>query len=337
MLFDKAIIFTDIHWGEHNNSKQHNEDCLAFMQWMIAQAKKENIDTCIFCGDWAHNRNNVNVMTLNYMTAGLSLLNSNFKQTYFLIGNHDLYYKESRNCHSSPYGKEFNNIKFIENPTVIKDCLFAPWLIGDEWKELKKTPTKYAFTHLELPSYMMNQKISMPDIGGLKTEDLSSYGLVFSGHFHIRQRKNNVIYIGNPFGHNFNDANDFSRGCCVLEWDKEPIFIDYIDGPKYITTTMSVIADQAVAEKILLPNSTVKLHIDVNLTYEEISSIRDILIMEYNLRDVRVYVDMVQSIQNTTDAAAIQSLDQIVVQQISSIVSDKFDKNVLLEIYNDLD
>ena len=34
-LFKKAACFTDIHWGLKNNAKQHNEDCLDFIDWFI--------------------------------------------------------------------------------------------------------------------------------------------------------------------------------------------------------------------------------------------------------------------------------------------------------------
>ena len=30
MLFDKSIVFTDIHFGLKNNSVDHNENCLNF-------------------------------------------------------------------------------------------------------------------------------------------------------------------------------------------------------------------------------------------------------------------------------------------------------------------
>ena len=35
MLFDKAVIFTDIHLGNKNNSRLHNQDCEDFIIWMI--------------------------------------------------------------------------------------------------------------------------------------------------------------------------------------------------------------------------------------------------------------------------------------------------------------
>jgi DNA repair exonuclease SbcCD nuclease subunit len=55
-LFKKAACFTDIHWGLKNNAKQHNEDCLDFVDWFIADAKERDCETCIFLGDWHHNR-----------------------------------------------------------------------------------------------------------------------------------------------------------------------------------------------------------------------------------------------------------------------------------------
>ncbi|WPK20134.1 hypothetical protein [Salmonella phage SD-1_S14] len=81
-LFDKAITFTDIHLGLKNNSKQHNEDCLNFIKFMIDVAKKNNIKVCVFMGDYFHNRSNINIQTLNYGLQILQLLNDNFEKVY---------------------------------------------------------------------------------------------------------------------------------------------------------------------------------------------------------------------------------------------------------------
>ena len=39
-LFKKAAFFTDIHYGLKSNSLQHNQDCVNFVDWFIAKAKK---------------------------------------------------------------------------------------------------------------------------------------------------------------------------------------------------------------------------------------------------------------------------------------------------------
>ena len=61
---------------------------------MIEKAKDQNIKTCIFGGDWHHQRASVNVSTLNYTLKGLQKLNDNFDNVYMIPGNHDEYYKD---------------------------------------------------------------------------------------------------------------------------------------------------------------------------------------------------------------------------------------------------
>ena len=40
-LFEKAAVYTDIHFGLRHNSKEHNEDCIEFLIWFSEQAKKD--------------------------------------------------------------------------------------------------------------------------------------------------------------------------------------------------------------------------------------------------------------------------------------------------------
>ena len=60
-MFKKAAVFTDIHLGLKGNSKVHNDDCEEFIDWYIEQAKANGCETGIFCGDWHHNRNSLNL------------------------------------------------------------------------------------------------------------------------------------------------------------------------------------------------------------------------------------------------------------------------------------
>ena len=65
-LFEKAAVFTDIHFGKKNNSREHNIDCEDFVEWFIDEAKEWGADTAIFCGDWHDSRRFINVSTMNY-------------------------------------------------------------------------------------------------------------------------------------------------------------------------------------------------------------------------------------------------------------------------------
>jgi DNA repair exonuclease SbcCD nuclease subunit len=118
-LFTKAAVFTDIHLGKSNNSIQHNQDCLDYIKWFIEQGQLEDCDTAIFCGDWHHNRSTTNSLTLQHTLKCLELLNMSFPQTYFIVGNHDLYYKSQRDVSSVAFAQYLPNIKLINEITTV--------------------------------------------------------------------------------------------------------------------------------------------------------------------------------------------------------------------------
>ena len=92
-LFDKAMVFTDLHFGYKGNSHTHNKDCSDFIDWAISEAETQGCDTCIFTGDWHNTRSNINIATLNYSIEALGKLSKAFKRVFFIPGNHDIYYK----------------------------------------------------------------------------------------------------------------------------------------------------------------------------------------------------------------------------------------------------
>ena len=333
-LFNKLAYFTDIHYGNRNNAKQHNEDCDAFVDWFIEQAKEKGCETCIFGGDWHHNRASLNISTLKYSIEGLRKLSAAFDKVYFILGNHDLYYRETREVNSIEFIKEFPNVILVEDTLVDGDVALVSWLVGDEWKKVPKIKSKYMFGHFELPTFKLNALVEMPDHGGLKREMFEHQDYVFTGHFHKRQLKDNIIYTGNAFPHNFGDAWDDDRGWMFLEWGKEPEFFAWPDAPKYKTITLSRLLDDP--EKYLLPKTSARISLDIDITYEEANFIKDTFLDAYNLRDISLVP--IKNSEHTEETGAeihFETIDQIVVQQLSSL-DGSFDKQVLIEIYNNL-
>ena len=49
-FFNRAACFTDIHFGNKNNSRQHNDDCAEFVDWFIEQSR--DCETCIWIGNF---------------------------------------------------------------------------------------------------------------------------------------------------------------------------------------------------------------------------------------------------------------------------------------------
>lgn len=333
-LFQKAAVFTDIHFGNKNNSKAHNEDCLEFIDWFIEEAKNKGCETCIFGGDWHHNRASLNISTMKYSLQGLRKLSNAFEKVYFILGNHDLYYRETREVNSIEFIKEFPNITLVDDVTVEGDVALVSWIVGEEWKTIPRIKSKYMFGHFELPTFKLNAMVEMPDHGGLNGEMFEHQDYVFTGHFHKRQIKKNVIYMGNAFPHNFSDNWDDDRGWMFLEWDKEPEFFAWPDAPKYKTVKLSALLDNT--EKYLLPKSHIKVSLDIDITYEEANYIKDTFVETYSLREITLVP--IKNAEHTEDVGAeihFETIDQIVVSQLKEL-DGSYNTNVLIEIYQNL-
>lgn len=333
-LFNRVMCMTDMHFGLKYNSAQHNQDVIDYFNWFISEAKSRNCDTCICLGDWHHHRSNISILTLDYTMKGLRLLNDNFKHTYILVGNHDLFYKERREVHAMVVGQEFPNITIVDNITVKDDVALVPWIVHDEWKSVKDIKAKYMFGHLELPGFYMNAMVKMPDTGELSSTHLTAQDYVFSGHFHKRQSNGNVHYIGNPFGHNYSDVGDFERGAMYLEWGGKPEYINYVDGPRYNTVTLTKLLENP--DEYLTPKMHLQVTVDTDITYEEAAFLKETFTEKYKVREFKLIQTKSAEDDPDVEITSIQSVDQIVIDQLSAVESKTLDTATLIQIYNDL-
>ena len=334
-MFKKIACFTDIHFGLKSNSSVHNQDCEDFVDWYIAKAKEEGCDTGIFMGDWHHNRNSLNITTMDYSLRALEKLGQAFDNFYFFPGNHDLYYKDKRDIHSVEFGKYIPGITVVHEPTTIGDVTLCPWLVGEEWKSINKKSGKYCFGHFELPKFFMNAMVQMPDHGELQVDAFRGFEMGFSGHFHKRQMNENMCYIGNAFPHNYSDAWDDERGMMIMEWGGQPEYHSWPAQPTFRTITLSRLIDEA--DTIILPKQHLRVTLDIDISFEEASFIKEKFMADYSIRELTLIAEKKQIEINTDmDIQAFESVDQIVSNQLVSIESDTYDKNVLLSIYNSL-
>jgi len=335
-LFKKVACFTDIHFGLKSNSATHLRDCEEFVDWFIANAKEQGCETCIFLGDWSHNRNSLNLFTLDSSLRCLEKLGAAFEQFFWFPGNHDLFYKDKRDIHSSAFGRHVPGVTVVDSIMTRDDVTLVPWLVGDEWRTMKSIKSKYVFGHFELPLFYMNAMVQMPDHGELDASSLKGPDYVFSGHFHKRQNSGNIWYIGNAFPHNFADTGDDDRGMMTLEWGGEPQFINWSDCPKYRTVKLSNLIDNA--DTIMKSKMHIKVNLDIDISYEEANFIKETFIRDYDIREISLIQDktnMDGTIDDNPDAT-FESVDQIVTEQLINIDSEQFDKTTLLEIYNNL-
>ena len=335
-LFKKVAVFTDLHVGLKSNSATHLKDCEEFVDWFIKEAVAEGCETAIFMGDWSHNRNSLNLITLDTSIRCLEKLGAAFEQFFWFPGNHDLFYKDKRDIHSSAFGRHVPGVTVVENVTTIDDVTLVPWLVGDEWKTISAVKSKYMFGHFELPLFYMNAMVQMPDHGELQSTHFKHQEYVFSGHFHKRQSRGNIHYIGNAFPHNFSDNWDDARGMMVLEWGNTPKYIDWPDCPKYRVVKLSDLIDQK--DSIMKSKMHFKVNLDIGISYEEANYIKETFTSEYDIREISLIQDKTNldgTIDDNPDQT-FESVDHIVSEQLINIESEQFDKNILLNIYHNL-
>lgn len=342
MLFEKAIVFTDLHIGLKNNSIEHNENCFKFIEWIVEKGKELDIKTACFLGDWFDSRQSINVSSLHYSLKAMQILNDNFDEVYFIVGNHDMYYKHNRDVYSVEIGKLYPNFKVIDKPFIKDEVAFYPWLVEDEWKKVKSKKVKYVFGHFELPTFLLNAMIEMPDHGELSKDHFKNSTYVFSGHFHKRQNKDNVHYIGNCFPHNFADVNDDDRGCMIFGWDKEPEYINWKGCPKYRKFKLEDLYDNA-EEYLTSVNYYIRAEYSTISHLEAIEK-RDELLQKYDIKELaisekkRILTESDENEETTEDGELVEgtitSIDAEVLTLISKMDTEEYDKKLLAEIYN---
>lgn len=340
-----ASVMTDIHFGAKGNSEQHNQDCINYIDWFCNKTLEHHADHIIFLGDWFENRSAINVSTLTYSYKGAKKLNDLGIPVYFVIGNHDLYHRHTRELYSTIQFHEFSNFTIISEPTVIPQItttpLLCPFLFPDEYPDLVQyNHLTTWWGHFEFKGFVVTgYNIIMPTGPDHTLFDGPKY--IFSGHYHKRQWGDNVIYIGNTFPTSFSDANDTARGMMVYDHIKQDMFFyDWEECPKYIKTSLSALLDGNI---IIPPNSRVKCLIDVPISFEENTALKHSIIDEYHLREfiMEETLELSDALTGTEvileEDGVVESVDDLVIQMLKSIEVVDIDNNMLIEQYKRLE
>lgn len=331
-LFNKVAVFTDIHFGLKGDSDQHNTDCTNYITWFLEQARDYGAETCIFMGDWHHSHARISSKTMNVSLYNIERIASSFDIFYFIVGNHDLFYRDNRNVNSVEFGHLIDNVVIVSEPLIEDDVAIIPWLNGDEWKSIKKIKSKYMFGHFELPGFLMNQQVKMPDHGTIHSDHFKHQEYVFSGHFHKRQNQGKIHYIGNSFPHTYSDINDDDRGMMLLKWGGKPEYKVWPDAPNYRKLSLTQLLEEP--DQWIDHKSYVRVELDVTPSFEDMAYIKESITDEYNPRDLR-FISLVNDevLLDFDGEINFETVDTVVLTHIDSIESVNIDNNLLKVLY----
>lgn len=343
--FKKAAMFTDIHFGRKSNSEVHNQDCLNAIDFFCTNIKADpEIDHIVFLGDWHEQRSAINGVTLKYSYEGAKRLNAIGLPVFFIVGNHDMHFRNHREVFTTEIFDALENFHVISEPTVIPTttggALISPFLIEEEYPELVKyLSLKTWFGHFEFQGFVLTGETTIMEHGP-DPEKYHKPTKIFSGHFHRRQSKKNIHYIGNIFPMDFSDANDNSRGMAVYEYSTDTLkYIDWVDCPKYVRANLSDVLKSP--KKLLKSDARVKVDVDTDLTFEENLELKATLLEKYGLRELafeeqKVELPEVSDAEKEVNEMNLGSLSEVIVELLKRIKSDKIDSEKLANIYRSL-
>ena len=227
----KIALINDSHFGARNDSSIFLNHFVNFYEnTFFPYCKNNKIEDVIHLGDFFDRRKYVNFNTLSEVrTKILNQLESLDINVHLLLGNHDTFYKNTNKINSpKELLASYSNMKIYEEPQDVSfddlNICLVPWINSenreDTLKYVKNSKSPIVCGHFELNGYEVMRGVQFH--GGMSDSFLKRFELVLSGHFHNKNSKNNVVYLGTQYQITFSDLND-SKGFHVLDTDTREI------------------------------------------------------------------------------------------------------------------
>ena len=270
----KIAVFSDLHIGVHQNSRFWHNITKDWAEWIIADLKQHNIQDIVFCGDYFHTRDEISVDTLHFGSRLLELF-KDFNIT-MITGNHDCYLRDSSDINSlAPYA-QWSNINLVDSTQIVEShgrkFSFVPW--GEKIQNIQKSDI--IFGHFEINFFKMNT-FFICDHGVDADVILKKSPLIVSGHFHLRDERKytdgTVLYVGNPFQMDFNDAGT-NKGYYIMDVvENTYVFYENKISPTHHNITLSSMVQSGTITsevKDQIRNNLIKLKIDRRISPDDV-------------------------------------------------------------------
>lgn len=232
----KIALLGDTHFGARGDSQDFHLFFEKFYsEIFFPYLINNNIKTVLQLGDIFDRRKYSNHYSLD---EAKRYFFSKFEQydiqLITLLGNHDLFYKESLSVSSSElFLTQFKNVDIIKKPTKLLalDISVIPWICKENYSDclefINSDNSRVCVGHFEISGFKMYENSILSE-HGLSQQIFSNYENVFSGHYHHRSKKGNIEYIGTPYEMNWQDYSD-QKGFCIF--DLETRILEYIENP----------------------------------------------------------------------------------------------------------
>ncbi|NBV29914.1 hypothetical protein EBS02_13040, partial [bacterium] len=223
----KVLVITDQHFGVRNDSLVYVDYYRKFYSNVVIPfIKKHKIKHVLCLGDTFDRRKSVNFNSLEAAKEmWFDTLETMGVQMTMLVGNHDIYYKNTLRVNApSLLLAEYGNISIMDGPGEFLlgslPVLGIPWICDDNrsrtYELLEESNAPLCVGHLEFNGFESIPGIVMEH--GIDQQPFKKFDKVLSGHFHTKSNKGNIFYLGNPYELYWNDYQS-PRGFHILDTD----------------------------------------------------------------------------------------------------------------------
>lgn len=307
-----TVLLGDIHFGKNGFSMETYENQMKFYhKQLFPFLLQQKIKHVICTGDFFDHRTRQDVLLLlKIKKEFLKFFEDNEIMLTVLVGNHDMYFKDSKKICTLDLFEENKFLRIIKETTIIeigniKWQLF-PW-INEEGFAPK---TKHIIGHFEINGFNMAGNFTCTH--GMNPNSLRNMKQVISGHFHTKQENGPIKYLGTPYSLDWNDYNQ-EKGFYLLDDDGNLDFIENKYSMRYYEIDMKV------------ENDIAKYFIgDLEYSYEEIENLSN------NGNKIRINTTMNINVSNNSNIILnIEDSDDINEnhQDINKFVKESLTEN----------
>ncbi len=329
---NKVVVFGDLHFGIRGDSvifQNYQRKIATEVIFPYLEEHKNEIAQLVFLGDIFDRRKVINISTLQF--AKWFFNNLRDFNIDIIVGNHDVYYRNTNNINSPTLiFEEYKNITVHDYIAFDKDgFLFVPWInienIEQIMESIKASQSKVLFGHLEINNALLigTQRCDF----GMDMETFSKFDLVMTGHFHRRQQFGNILYTGCLWELTRDDSFQ-EKGFYVLTMGDDYALKDI----KFIPTTdrfkifNSVHYDEHILQKLPKTNTPV---VDLILPDSRREELRDTYVKVYfeSNRNQILWTAFLEKLNSFNPA-------EVSFQEVTSKEDDEESDNFVIKVEN---
>lgn len=218
----RVALVSDLHFGVKDSDRKFQDSQFKFMEQLVENCKDRGIEKIFVLGDLFDTRHAVNVLTINRVIDFFKRHEGEVNW-YIILGNHDLYYKNSMDISSMVVLDRIENVCIIDRPYRMMldpekcsetgkdhDTVVVPWVT--DYEEFRNTVEKefdisYGITrmfgHLDVIGAKMDIFNNRAGQGFDKDELFKHWKYIYTGHYHIHseitQGDCKLTYLGSPY------------------------------------------------------------------------------------------------------------------------------------------